>query len=71
MINFVSRFLDENNLCVCSSEISEIKRNMLEECDEIKLRQKASQIIIKAHQENYFLHFKISVPVDYPKTQVG
>ncbi|XP_029658259.1 uncharacterized protein LOC115232497 [Octopus sinensis] len=71
MINFVSRFLDENNLCVCSSEISEIKRNMLEECDEIKLRQKASQIIIKAHQENYFLHFKVSVPIDYPKTQVG
>ena len=41
---FIRKFIDDNPLCVCSDEISKIKRTMLVESDEIKLKQKTSQV---------------------------
>lgn len=70
MLHFVNKFLEDHKLCVCSSEIAYVKKELLKDCDEVKLRQKTSQIIIKAQQDKYFLNFKLTIPEDYPKTQV-
>ncbi|BFZ26054.1 hypothetical protein BsWGS_29093 [Bradybaena similaris] len=70
VVNFVKTFIEENPLCVCSEEISSIKRMLTGDKDEIKLKQKTSELVIKVHQEKYFLHFKISVPDDYPLIQI-
>ena len=43
---FIRKFIDDNPLCVCSDEISQIKRTKLGENDEIKLKQKTSQVIV-------------------------
>ncbi|CAG5134157.1 unnamed protein product [Candidula unifasciata] len=70
VINFVKTFIEENTLCVCSEEISTIKRLLTGDKDEIKLKQKASELVVKVHQEQYFLHIKISVPDNYPLVQI-
>lgn len=66
MITFVKTFLDENPLSVCSEEISFIKKELLTPEDEIKLKQKTSQIILKLRQKNYFMTLTIAVPEMYP-----
>lgn len=43
---FIRKFIDDNPLCVCSDEISTVKRTMLREGDEIKLKQKTSQVSV-------------------------
>lgn len=70
MIKFVKTFLEENPLCVCSEEISVIKKDLLTPEDEIKLKQKTSQIVLKIKKDAYFMNFKVTVPDDYPKRQV-
>jgi len=68
VIRFVKTFLEENPLCVCADEISAIKK-LLTDQDEVKLKQKASQITVKICQDNYFIVLKLSVPDNYPETQ--
>ena len=36
------------------------------ELDELKLKQKLGQIILKLKQNNYFLDFKFQIPDNYP-----
>merc|ERR1712062_320032 len=61
--------IDENKLCVCADEISSIKK-LLSDADEVKLKQKTSQILIKICQEKYFVKLKLAVPEEYPLKQV-
>ncbi|KAK6192873.1 hypothetical protein SNE40_004270 [Patella caerulea] len=70
ILKFIRTFLEENSLCVCSEEIVYIKRELIGESDEIKLKQKASQIVIKVRQKNYFMNVNISVLDLYPKHQI-
>ena len=70
MVNFVKTFLDENPLCVCSEEIAFIKKDLITPEDEIKLKQKTSQIVLKLRQQKYFMNFNISVPDTYPLKQI-
>lgn len=70
MISFVKMFVDENPLSVCSEEIAFIKKDLLTPEDEIKLKQKTSQIVLKLRQENYFMHLTITVPDTYPVVQI-
>lgn len=70
-IKFVKTFVEENPLCVCSGEISAVKKLLTSEQDEIKLKQKTSQIVLKLHQDQYFMHLVFTVPDDYPMLQTG
>lgn len=72
LVRFVNKFIDDNPLCVCSDEISSIKKNILGARDELKLKQKSSQVLFKLHEKEYFLHLKCTIPNDYPNelTQV-
>ncbi|XP_076444914.1 uncharacterized protein LOC143282914 [Babylonia areolata] len=70
MVNFVKTFIDENPLSVCSEEIAFIKKDLLTPEDEIKLKQKTSQIVLKLRQLKYFLTVVLSVPETYPLQQI-
>ncbi|KAK7108434.1 hypothetical protein V1264_016176 [Littorina saxatilis] len=70
MMNFINTFLDENPLCVCSEEIAFIKKNLLTPEDDIKLKQKSSQIVLKFRQQNYFMNIVVNVPETYPLKQI-
>nr|KAG5708892.1 hypothetical protein BaRGS_009301 [Batillaria attramentaria] len=70
MIRFVKTFVDENPLSVCSEEIAFIKKELLTPEDEIKLKQKTSQIVLKLRQEKYFLNLSITVPDSYPLQKI-
>ncbi|XP_035825482.1 uncharacterized protein LOC101862840 [Aplysia californica] len=69
IIRYVKTFIEENPLCVCSDEISAVKK-LLNDSDDVKLKQKTSQIVLKVCQEQYFVGLRISVPDDYPAKQV-
>ena len=44
IIKFIKSFIDEHPLCVCHEEIAYIKRELLGPNDEMKLKQKTSQV---------------------------
>jgi len=66
MLKFLRDFIDQNPLCCCSKEINDVKKNILEENDELKIRQKDSAVVVKASQGKYTFSYKITVPDDYP-----
>ena len=68
-MRFVNTFIDENPLCVCSDEIAAVKK-LLSDTDEVKLKQKSSQLVLKITQEKYHISLRASVPHDYPLTQI-
>ena len=68
---FIRTFIDETPLCVCSDEIQYIKRNLLKDSDEMKLKQKTSQVVLKLNEGKYTLTVKLTVPDNYPHEQVG
>lgn len=70
VIKFVNRFLDENPLCVISDEISAIKRDLMTEEDELKLKQKESKVALKITQGAYFFHLRFLVPDKYYSDQL-
>ena len=70
IVQFVSKFIDENPLCVCADEISVVKGKLSGAKDEVKLKQKSSQVVLKICQEEYFLSLRMTVPDDYPLRQV-
>ncbi|ESO92216.1 hypothetical protein LOTGIDRAFT_121339 [Lottia gigantea] len=70
ILKFIRTFLEENSLCVCSEEIVYIKRELIKDSDEIKLKQKTSQIFLKINQNNYFMNLTVEVPDIYPKQQI-
>ena len=67
----MKNFIVDNPLCVCSEEISNIKRRVLQENDEIRLKQKTSQVVIKLKQDAYHLNARLTVPNDYPLERTG
>ena len=60
----------ENPLCVCSEEIASMKKDLLEDCDRLKLKQDTSQILLKIVQEQYVMNLTVTVPDLYPTDQV-
>lgn len=69
-VNFVRNFVIENPLCVCSEEIASMKKDLLEDCDRLKLKQDTSQILLKIVQEQYVMNLTVTVPDLYPTDQV-
>lgn len=65
ILKFIRNFIDENPLICCYDEISAIK-NILENSDELKLKQKHSCIGLKVQQGLYYFKAKIEVPDNYP-----
>lgn len=64
VVRFLKKFLEENPLCVCYDEISNVKKVLNSKC-ELKLKQKNSKIILSIIEGEYFLKTKIKVPDDY------
>ncbi|ELU12714.1 hypothetical protein CAPTEDRAFT_208488 [Capitella teleta] len=62
---FIRKFIDDNPLCICSDEISNLKK-LLKTGDEIKLKQKTSQVILKLREGQYYMNVKLTVPDNYP-----
>lgn len=48
---FVRRFLDENALIACSDEFQYIKSRLLTDADQLKAKQKAGILSIRANQD--------------------
>ncbi|KFM61994.1 hypothetical protein X975_01440, partial [Stegodyphus mimosarum] len=69
VLKFLKLFLDENPLSVCSEELSSIKR-LLDEPDQIKLKQKTSSLVLHITKESYFLKIRAVVPDSYPEEQI-
>lgn len=65
MLTFVRRFLDENPLIACSDELQYVKTKLLADTDQLKVKQKAGILNIRANQDKYYLDVKITVPDDY------
>lgn len=70
VLRFVQTFIDENPLCCCSEEISNIKKKLIAGSDELKLRQKSSSVVLIVREGGYRIRYNISVPQDYPDTCV-
>ena len=51
MLTFVRRFLDENPLIACSEELQYIKTKLLADTDQLKVKQKAGILNIRANQD--------------------
>ena len=64
------QFLDENMFIVCADELDAVKSRLLEEGDEIKIKQKAGSFQVTANKNGYFMNLKFSVTDDYPQTNV-
>ena len=62
----MKKFLEDNPLCVCHEEISELKK-LLGPNDEMKLKQKSSQIVVKLRELEYYVNLRFTIPEDYPK----
>lgn len=66
MMKFISKFLDDNPLMVCSEEVSFIKKKLVDAQDDLKIRQKNGVLRYRIAQDRYFLDVKIAVPYHYP-----
>ncbi|KAK2573035.1 hypothetical protein P5673_002065 [Acropora cervicornis] len=65
MLSFVRRFIDENPLIACYDELQYVKSRLLTDADQLKVKQKAGILNIRANQDQYFLDVKLTVPDDY------
>uniref|UniRef100_A0A0P4VWB3 RWD domain-containing protein n=1 Tax=Scylla olivacea TaxID=85551 RepID=A0A0P4VWB3_SCYOL len=70
VLRFVRNFIDENPLCCCSEEISNVKKKLIEGTDELKLRQKTSSVVLKVKEGQYYLKYNLTVPENYPDQQI-
>ncbi|XP_065072274.1 uncharacterized protein LOC135696715 [Rhopilema esculentum] len=66
MTKFISKFLDDNPLMVCSEEVSYIKKSLVDSQDDLKIKQKSGVLRYKICQDRYFLDVKVTVPEFYP-----
>ena len=62
----VRQFLDENMFIVCAAELDAVRNKLMEEGDDIKIRQKTGSFIVKAYKNGYFMAIKLSISDDYP-----
>lgn len=67
LVKFINKFIEDNPLLICSEEISQIKKKIISEEDEFKVKQKAGVIDYKINSCRYFLHIKITIPDRYPE----
>lgn len=70
ILHFIHNFVVETPLCCCYNEISNLKKLLTSDKDELKLRQKTSSIFLKVVSECYYLKAKIIVPDNYPELSV-
>ncbi|XP_041452763.1 uncharacterized protein LOC121405854 [Lytechinus variegatus] len=70
VVKFVQQFLADNPFSVCSEEVSFIKRELITEKDEIKMKQKSGVIVITIREAEYFMKFRLKVPDLYPEQQI-
>jgi hypothetical protein len=70
VLKFITKFIDENPLCCCSKEISTIKRNLLNDSDVIKLKQKTSSISLLLKEGAYYFNCNLLILHDYPESAV-
>ena len=70
MCTVVRQFLYENMFIVCAAELDAIKTKLLEDGDEIKIKQKAGSFQVNVHKNGYFMNVKMSVSDDYPRESV-
>jgi hypothetical protein len=47
-----------------------MKKDLLKDSDELKLKQKTSQVVLKLKEKDYCLTARITVPDNYPEKQV-
>lgn len=66
LIKFINKFIEENPLLVCSDEISKVKKELVKEEDEFKVKQKTGVIDYRMACKRYYLHVKLTVPERYP-----
>uniref|UniRef100_A0A0A9Y6D9 E3 ubiquitin protein ligase RIN2 n=1 Tax=Lygus hesperus TaxID=30085 RepID=A0A0A9Y6D9_LYGHE len=66
---FVRSFIEGNPLCCCYDEISALKAQ-LQPQDEMKLKQKTSQIYLKIAEGNYFIKALLGIPDEYPNQKI-
>ena len=50
VVNFLSDFISSNPFIVCSDELSYIKKQLLADCDELKVKQKTGSLHYVARQ---------------------
>lgn len=50
-VNFVCDFIRSNPFIVCSEELSHIKKELVREGDELKVKQKAGSLQYTAYQQ--------------------
>ncbi|KAF5308254.1 hypothetical protein FQR65_LT06247 [Abscondita terminalis] len=70
VLAFLQNFLNENPLSCCYDEISNIKKILIDDHDEFKLKQKSSSIIAKITCKKYFINAKICIPDNYPAVPI-
>ena len=51
MTKFISKFLDDNPLMVCSEEVSYIKKSLVDSQDDLKIKQKSGVLRYKIFQD--------------------
>lgn len=67
---FVNTFIQDNPLLVCADEISRVKKDIVQEQDEFKVKQKTGVVTYKIACKKYYLHVKLTVPDLYPTESV-
>ncbi|XP_064628519.1 uncharacterized protein LOC135488059 [Lineus longissimus] len=70
VLKMIFQFIEDNPLCVCSDEISYIKRELMKDSDKIKLLQKQAQILLKVAEGSYYFTLKCDVPDVYFTSQL-
>lgn len=71
VLKLLKQFLDDNPFAICSEELSFIKKELVTDKDEIKVKQKSGVISMTINQDNYYFSFKLVVPDEYPSRQVN
>ncbi|XP_038065267.1 uncharacterized protein LOC119735578 [Patiria miniata] len=70
MLKFIRQFIDDNPFTPCSEELAYIKKELVEDQDTFKTKQKAGVIIHTIRKFDYFWKIKLTVPDNYPEEQV-
>ena len=60
MVKFISKFLDDNPLMVCSEEVTYIKKSLADIHDNLKIKQKAGVIRYNIVKDRYALSTLVS-----------
>lgn len=71
VLQFIRKFIDDNPLCVCRGEVAHIQQKLIEEGDQIKLKQKTSQVHLTVRGGAYFIRVALTVPDLYPLEKLG